>query len=180
MQTNSKLNARRYVMFALVAVQAASALAVLLYMVSSFWPVMRDPISWELREALEVGLVLTLLISVVHGVFALRQMQGEIGHVQSKLRVASASFNRLIEDDFAKWQLSPTERDVALFILKGMSNAEIAELTDKKVGTVKAHSNAVFRKSQLANRNQLSSHFLEVLMQEPLVEDANTAVSDKK
>jgi DNA-binding NarL/FixJ family response regulator len=138
-------------------------------MLSSFLPFEREPIPWETREALEVGLVLTLIISVFHGIYALRKMRGEIGEVQSQLRVASASFNALIEDDFADWGLSPSETDVALFILKGMSNAEIADLTNKKVGTVKAHSNAVFRKSGLANRNQLSSHFLEVLMQEPLV-----------
>jgi DNA-binding NarL/FixJ family response regulator len=159
----------------LVLVQAVSAISVLLYMLSSFLPVVREPISWEAREALEVALVLTLLISVFHGVFALRQMRGEIGQVQSQLRVASASFNTLIEDDFAKWQLTPSETDVALFILKGMSNAEIGDLTGKKVGTVKAHSNAVFRKSGLANRNQLASHFLEVLMQEPLVGEVGSA-----
>lgn len=171
MPTDIKLGARRLGLGLLVAVQAASAISVLLYMLSSFLPIQRDPISWETREALEVGLVLTLIVSVFHGVFALRKMRGEIGEVQSQLRVASASFNTLIEDDFAQWKLSPSEKDVALFILKGMSNAEIAELIDKKVGTVKAHSNAVFRKSGLANRNQLASHFLEVLMQEPLVSE---------
>ncbi len=127
-----------------------------------------EPLSWEVHEALELAGVLGLLLGFVLGVMALRRLRKEVSDVNSKLRVASQGFFDLVQDEFTRWQLSPSERDIAMFILKGMSNTEIADITGKKQGTIKAQCNAVFRKTGLANRSQLTSYFIEILMQEPL------------
>lgn len=127
-----------------------------------------EPLSWEVHEALELAGVLGLLLGFVLGVMALRRLRKEVSDVNSKLRVASHGFFDLVQDEFTRWQLSPSERDIAMFILKGMSNTEIADITGKKQGTIKAQCNAVFRKTGLANRSQLTSYFIEILMQEPL------------
>jgi DNA-binding NarL/FixJ family response regulator len=73
-----------------------------------------------------------------------------------------------VQEEFDEWALSPAEKDIALFMLKGLNNVEIAEVTGKRQGTIKAQCNAVFRKSELSNRAQLASYFIEILMQEPL------------
>lgn len=65
------------------------------------------------------------------------------------------SKERIVAACAAEWGLSEAETDVALFVVKGFSNAEIAELRGCAVGTVKAQLGALFRKSGLENRVQL-------------------------
>ena len=54
--------------------------------------------------------------------------------------------------------------DVALFAIKGMSTAEIAALRSTSEGTVKAQTNAIYRKAGVSGRPQLLSLFIEDLM----------------
>ena len=70
----------------------------------------------------------------------------------------------ILEERFADWGLTPAERDVALFAIKGMSTAEIASLRNTSEGTVKAQTNAIYRKAGVSGRPQLLSLFIEDLM----------------
>jgi DNA-binding CsgD family transcriptional regulator len=74
----------------------------------------------------------------------------------------------LLAERFADWGLTPAERDVALFAIKGMSTAEIAALRNTSEGTVKAQTNAIYRKAGVSGRPQLLSLFIEDLMGEGL------------
>ena len=54
---------------------------------------------------------------------------------------------------------------MAWFTIKGLSIAEIARLRGTSEGTVKAHSNAIYRKAGVSGRTQLLSLFIEDLME---------------
>ena len=56
-----------------------------------------------------------------------------------------------------------------MFAIKGMSLQEIAALRDTSEGTVKAQTNAIYRKAGVKGRAQLLSLFVEDLMGEALV-----------
>lgn len=60
--------------------------------------------------------------------------------------------------------LTPAERDVALFALKGFSLAEIAAFRATSEGTVKAQTNAIYRKAGVSGRTQLLSLFVDDLI----------------
>jgi DNA-binding CsgD family transcriptional regulator len=157
-----------YAIVALVLVQLVFSLLFLYDLLSSIFQFRTAPLSWEAHEALEAAGAFGLVLGFVLGLLVLRNLRRELAQVQSRLRVASDGFSQLVEEEFSRWTLSPAESEIALFMLKGLNNAEIAEVTGKKPGTIKAQCNAIFRKSGLANRNQLSSYFIEILMQEPL------------
>lgn len=70
----------------------------------------------------------------------------------------------LVDERFEDSGLTPAERDLALFALKGCSISEIAALRDTSVGTVKAQTNAIYRKAGVSGRPQLLSLFVEDLM----------------
>ncbi len=53
---------------------------------------------------------------------------------------------------------------MALFAIKGMSTQEIATLRWTSEGTVKAQTNAIYRKAGVTGRPQLLSLFIEDLM----------------
>ncbi len=65
---------------------------------------------------------------------------------------------------FGSWGLTPTERRVALMLMKGLSHKRIARNTGTSERTVRQHSVAVYRKSGLAGRAELAGFFLEPLM----------------
>lgn len=69
-----------------------------------------------------------------------------------------------IDAQFEEWDLTPAERQVALELLKGHSHKRIARRTDRSERTVRQHAVAVYRKSGLGGRAELSAFFLEDLM----------------
>ena len=70
---------------------------------------------------------------------------------------------------FDSWGLTPSERDVALFVIKGLPIAEIARLRGSAEGTVKSQLNAVYRKSGVSGRGALLGLLIDDLVAAPLV-----------
>ena len=69
-----------------------------------------------------------------------------------------------IDAQLARWSLSPSEKEVALLLLKGLSLKEIAEIRKTAEKTVRAQSVSIYSKSGLAGRSELSAFFLEDLL----------------
>ena len=84
--------------------------------------------------------------------------------METQLRQASGAFAELLEERFRAWGLTPSERDVAWFTIKGLPIAEIARLRQTSEGTVKAQSNAIYRKAGVSGRAQLVSLCIEDLI----------------
>jgi DNA-binding CsgD family transcriptional regulator len=147
----------------------AQALCAILFVsdvFSSLFGFEAAPLSWEMRELLEIGAALGLVIGAVLGGLAMRRVIQDRNKAQERLRRASGAFLDLLEERFAEWGLTPAERDVALFAIKGMSTAEIAVLRATSEGTVKAQTNAIYRKAGVSGRSQLLSLFIDDLMRD--------------
>jgi DNA-binding CsgD family transcriptional regulator len=147
-----------------ILVQALCAAFFSWDIVASVLGIQTDPVSWELRELMEIGAALGLVLGVVLGAVLLRRALVERNRAEEKLRRASAAFMDVLLERFDDWGLTPSERDVALFAIKGMSTAEIATLRATSEGTVKAQTNAIYRKAGVSGRSQLLSLFIEDLM----------------
>ena len=124
------------------------------------------PMPWELRELLEVGAAFGLLLGLGLGGLALRRALRDRHRAEESLRRASGAFHDLLEERFAEWALTVAERDVALFAIKGLSTAEIAAVRQTSEGTVKAQTNAIYRKAGVSGRPQLLSLFIDDLMRD--------------
>jgi DNA-binding CsgD family transcriptional regulator len=72
----------------------------------------------------------------------------------------SSSIDKQLED----WKLSPSEKEVTLLLLKGLSLKEIAEIRKVSERTVRQQSVNVYEKSNLSGRAELSAYFLEDLL----------------
>lgn len=150
-------------------IQALCAVFFVSDILSSVLGLQSVPLSWRTRELLELGAALGLLIGLGLGAFVLVRALRQRHMAEEGLRRASGVFMDLLEERFAEWALSPAERDVALFAIKGMSTAEIAGLRNTSEGTVKAQTNAIYRKAGVTGRPQLLSLFIEDLMRDDLV-----------
>lgn len=151
---------------AILVIQALCAFFFVSDILSSFFGFQTAPISWEMRELLEIGAAVGLILGVVLGGLMLRRALQDRHTAEEQLRRASGAFMDLLEERFAEWGLTPSERDVALFAIKGMSTAEIAALRTTSEGTVKAQTNAIYRKAGVSGRSQLLSLFIEDLMRD--------------
>ncbi len=152
-------------------VQAVCAIFFVSDIVSSVIGLRTRPISWQTRELLEIGAAVGLILGVVLGAMTLRRTIAQNMQVRDQLRVASGAFLELMEERFTHWELTPAEKDVALFAIKGLSTAEIARLRNTSEGTVKAQTNAIYRKAGVSGRPQLLSLFIEDLMDDTLLPD---------
>ncbi|PLL10913.1 helix-turn-helix transcriptional regulator [Tabrizicola sp. TH137] len=129
-----------------------------------------QPLPWEVRELMEIGSALGLVLGLVVGSLMLRRTIKERNAAQEKLRRASGAFMDLLEERFKEWALTPAERDVALFAIKGMTTSEIATLRATSEGTVKAQTNAIYRKAGVSGRPQLLSLFIDDLMRDDVTD----------
>lgn len=71
-----------------------------------------------------------------------------------------------LESSFGDWGLSTAERDVALFLIKGLTIREISTLRNTSEGTIKSQANSIYRTSGSTSRSQLVSLFIDDLMQD--------------
>lgn len=120
------------------------------------------------HDVFEYVIAGALLLGVFGTWRHIRAMTARNARLNDQVRVASGEFAALLEEHFARWGLTPSERDVAVLTIKGLSVAEIAEARGSAEGTVKAHSAAVYRKAGVTGRMQLVTLFLDELMDGPL------------
>ena len=69
-----------------------------------------------------------------------------------------------IDQQLLRWGLSSAEQEVALFLLKGLSHKEIAELRGVSEATVRQQARNLYKKAGLAGRHDLAAFFLEDLL----------------
>lgn len=91
----------------------------------------------------------------------LRHSHTRISDLHQKLQQAGKGYLQLIHQQLDEWELSPTEKEIALLLLKGLSFEEIASIRNTKEKTVRQQAIAVYRKSGLNGRHEFAGWFFE-------------------
>lgn len=159
----------RIAVFLLLFLQAVCAAFLLGGTLLTVLGIRHRPVSWEVREILEIGAVLGLVFGALLSVTVLSRILKRQKRAEDQLRQVSGAFMELMQARFTDWGLTSAERDVALFAIKGLSTQEIAALRGTAEGTVKAQTNAIYRKSGVNGRPQLLSLFIEDLMDDDML-----------
>ncbi|MCA8882371.1 MAG: helix-turn-helix transcriptional regulator [Rhodobacteraceae bacterium] len=118
----------------------------------------------ELHFGIETIATLSLVAAIVIELQVLLRLLRRKAHLEHSLHIAGAAVQAVIDAHFDAWALSPSERDVATFLVKGLSTAEIAQMRGNAEGTIKAHLNAIYRKSGTRSRSDLLSLIIDSLM----------------
>ncbi len=116
---------------------------------------------------IETAATVSLVAAIVVEVNYLLRLLRRKAHLENSLRIANAAFHDVIEAEFESWRLTPSEHDVATFLVKGLNTAEIADMRASAEGTVKAHLNAIYRKSGTRNRAEMLSLLIDTMMDLP-------------
>lgn len=148
----------------LVTVQAACGSYFLWEILAAVIGLPTLPLRWETRELVDIGASLGLVLGAGMGIALAQKATRATRRAESALRVTSGEFTDVVQEYFNGLSLTPAENDVAWFLLKGMSQSEIANLRHTREGTVKAQCTAIYRKAGVTGKSQLFSQLVEDLL----------------
>ncbi len=135
-----------------------------------------------LKEGFIVAIGLVGFLSIWYRYFKIvktaKRLKGDVSHLQSDISHYKADLAKYKEEtkslieglavkidaQLERWGLTKAEKDVALMILKGLTNAEIAHIRNSSESTVRGQINSLFKKSNLHSRAELAAYFLEDLL----------------
>jgi len=126
-----------------------------------YWDI---PTMWIDHSAIELVSTVTLALALVAIGWQIKLLLREHRVAQAFVQVASGELLAVIFTKFDAWQLTPSEREVALLLIKGFSTQEISDLRDTRPGTIKSQSSAVYQKAGVTGRNELAAYFVEDLL----------------
>lgn len=94
----------------------------------------------------------------------LEKVRKQLDGSNIRLREGKKEYQEVIKWQFADWNLTPSEQEVALLILKGLSIKEISMARSTKEKTVRTQASSIYDKSNLGGRHELSAWFFEDLL----------------
>ncbi|MCB1699755.1 MAG: response regulator transcription factor [Pseudomonadales bacterium] len=129
--------------------------------------------TWHIIEesmiVLAAGLTATYLIIEMRGrarelvrlTETLSRADEQIANVTEEMRNARRQYAELIHQQFDAWNLTLSEQQVAMLLLKGLSFKEIALVRDTREKTVRQQASTIYAKSGVDGRHAFAAWFLE-------------------
>ena len=143
---------------------------------ADMWVDLSGGASWRhlLQEAL---IVVTILVAIAWLVYqarqqreAMRQLERDLAASKQRqadneqLQAARQQMGRMIQAQFAEWGLTPSEKEVALLLLKGLSFKEIAGVRDTLEKTVRQQASSIYHKADVSGRASFAAWFIEDIL----------------
>lgn len=76
------------------------------------------------------------------------------------------AFHHILFGEFKKWNLTKAEREIAIFILKGLTTEEIALIRSTSIKTIRNQCSSIYEKTNLSGKSELISYFLSELIED--------------
>ena len=131
---------------------------------------------WHIIE--EIGIVILSAFGATYFIYHIRRRTAELQqlglllehkdnqleNISAQTREARKQYSIAIHDQFISWELTKSEREVALFILKGFSFKEISTIRNTKEKTVRQQASTIYEKSGVEGRHTFAAWFMEDLL----------------
>ena len=85
-------------------------------------------------------------------------------NISDEMKNARHEYSAVIYSQFEQWQLTPSEKEVAMLLLKGLSFKEISGVRNTKEKTVRQQACVIYNKANVEGRHELAAWFLEDFM----------------
>jgi DNA-binding CsgD family transcriptional regulator len=116
------------------------------------------------QNTIKTTLTLIIIVGLTSLFFQIKSLIRSYDLQKVALDSASGQLVSVVNNNFEKWKLSESEKEVAWLLIKALSIQEIADARNTKIGTVKSQSNSVYQKAGLQGRAELVSYFVEDLL----------------
>jgi DNA-binding CsgD family transcriptional regulator len=81
--------------------------------------------------------------------------------ITDEMMAARIQYSQVIHDQFEQWQLTRSEQEVAMLLLKGLSFKEISAVRETKEKTVRQQASTIYSKASVEGRHDFAAWFLE-------------------
>ena len=164
-RTNVRRVAERRLVFP-VAITLMQSLAAIFFVLDAIEDQYAQPGGIAtLDTGIECFIALALLSGILVSACHVGRLMRQLHCQEQSLAVARGALADHIAVRFRQWGLTPGERDVALFTLKGCDVAEIARLRGAASGTVRSQLSQVYAKAGVRSQAGLTSLFIEDLLE---------------
>ncbi|MCP5147252.1 MAG: response regulator transcription factor [Pseudomonadales bacterium] len=92
---------------------------------------------------------------------SLSRADRHIADITAEMRGARRQYGELIHQQFDAWQLTHSEQQVAMLLLKGLTFKEIAAVRETREKTVRQQASTIYAKSGVDGRHAFAAWFLE-------------------
>ncbi|NOQ76660.1 MAG: LuxR family transcriptional regulator [Methylococcaceae bacterium] len=129
--------------------------------------------TWHIIEesiviSLALALIAYLIINLKQHSINLQQLRHELKTTEhsleesnARIHIARKEYSHVIHQQFDDWQLSQSQQQIALLLLKGLSFNEIAAIRETKEKTVRQQASEIYKKANVAGRHAFSAWFFE-------------------
>lgn len=100
---------------------------------------------------------------------SLENARGRLVEIDTHSREIANQYRAVMQKQFDAWQLSASEQDIVIGMLKGLTFREIAGLRETREKTVRQQASAVYRKAGVSSRSELTAWFFEDMLDPPTV-----------
>ena len=95
---------------------------------------------------------------------SLTNTEKQLNHSRIQTQKLMGEFSKIIQAQFDNWQLTKSEKEVALLLLKGLTLDEIAGVRETREKTVRQQASNLYKKASLSGRHELVAYFFEDLL----------------
>lgn len=85
-------------------------------------------------------------------------------NISDEMKNARHEYSAVIQSQFKQWSLTPSEQEVAMLLLKGLSFKEISGVRNTKEKTVRQQASVIYSKANVDGRHEFAAWFLEDFM----------------
>lgn len=127
------------------------------------------------KEAVIVALSALALVWILHGMYQqneeIKQLREEIRNAENLQKQpdkyilnARRQVGEVIARQFEEWNLTSSEKEVGMFLLKGLSLKEISVIRHTLEKTVRQQASAIYKKAGISGRHAFAAWFIEDLL----------------
>jgi len=124
------------------------------------------------KEAATVLFSVLAILWLLHGLREqtreINQLKLDLEHVNQSRKqpdeyvlAARKQVGEVIAKQFTAWELTSSEKEVGMLLLKGLSLKEIAALRNTLEKTVRQQASAIYKKAGVTGRHSFSAWFIE-------------------
>ena len=85
----------------------------------------------------------------------------KLKNISAEMKTARHTYSAMIHSQFTQWSLTPSEQEVAMLLLKGLSFKEISAIRHTKEKTVRQQASVIYSKANVEGRHEFAAWFLE-------------------
>lgn len=121
--------------------------------------------------SLSVLVVLKISADLMHQHRSVQELKNQLERAKGQLAKEdkpgsqlATEYRKVVQHQFKRWKLTPSEEDVSVCLLKGLSFREIAVIRNTSERTVRQQAAVVYKKAGLSGRHELAAWFFEDML----------------